>query len=56
MFNNSDLNGRQSTGAADAKDLPQKHLRPMKAYLTEVSGNSDNEGGYCLIQCIAQLA
>jgi quercetin dioxygenase-like cupin family protein len=50
MSDNLNLNDRCSTSATNAQEVfsPQKHLRPMNEYLSEVS---DNEGDYCVIRC-----
>jgi quercetin dioxygenase-like cupin family protein len=50
MSDNLNLNNRRSTSATNAQEVfsPQKHLRPMNEYLTEIS---DNAGDYCLIRC-----
>ena len=50
MPDNLNLDDRRSTSATSAQEVfsPQKHLRPMNEYLTDVS---DNAGDYCLIRC-----
>jgi quercetin dioxygenase-like cupin family protein len=50
MSDNLNLTNRRSTNATNTGEVfsPQKHLRPLNEYLTEVS---DNEGDYCLMRC-----